>query len=332
MVNEFNSQNDYRDKVVRIVDFLKKYSSKNSASMLLNFGDSNYNAIFARENFSKMLWAAIPFINGGGYNIDVEDIYRFGTINGTNPLSSEYWGDYNGLDRKFNVMVPVACGLLMNSDIIFNFFTQSERQNISNWLYNINCCKCNVNDEQFFVIIVNSALRFLGRTYDKNKLEKAFEAVEKMYINNGWYGTKGNKNYNITLTLQFYSLIYAKTMMDYDENRCKTYLKRAEQLLVELYKSGALLRCKWDVILLSFCSACLYAGVMVDNLNIVNIINKIKTSMAEYTKTVVEIFKNYINNSKDIEYYYNTNNFLTWYMKAFLVLALPNDHKFWKAS
>ena len=56
MVNEFNSQNDYRDKVVQIVDFLKKYSSKNSASMLLNFGDSNYNAIFARENFSKTLW------------------------------------------------------------------------------------------------------------------------------------------------------------------------------------------------------------------------------------------------------------------------------------
>lgn len=332
MKNSLSSQNDYRNIVVGIVDFLKPYSSKTNAGVLINADNSYYNDIIARDSFSKMLWAAIPFIKGGGYNIDVEDIYRLGTINGTNPASVEYWGEYNNKAISVNVMTPVACGLLMNSENIFNLFNQSERQNIVNWLYSINSCKCQINDEQFFVILVNSALKFLGRQYDADKLQQAFNNVESMYLGNGWYGLNGNKNYNATLSIQFYSLIYAKTMMGYDEKRCKTYLNRADELLAELYKNGFLLKYKWDIALLSFCSACLYADVRTGDLMVMNIINIMKSYMADYSKTVADIFKNYLNKKKDIKYYRNTNDFLTWYMKAFLVLALPKEHKFWLAG
>lgn len=329
MANALNSKDDYRNMVIDIMDFVKPYCSEGHSRIIINNGNSNYDDIAAIEIFSKLLWAATPFIKGGGHNSNVEDLYRLGIINGTNPNSAEYWSKSNDIKHIHNNMATVAYSLLMNYDIIMDLFTKNERQDIVNWIFNINGYNCGMNEEQFFIIFVNSALRLLGRRYDVDKLNSAFDAVEKMYIGNGWYGLKGVKNYRTTLSIQFYSLIYAKTMENYDEFRCKMYIKRAKELLVELYNNKILFHIERDIALTSFCSACIYADINATDMNIMNIIKK---SMIEHNEQVMNLFFKYQYGNDNTSYDININDFMAWHMKAFLILTLSEEHKFWRAS
>ncbi|MDO4300750.1 MAG: DUF2264 domain-containing protein [Clostridia bacterium] len=329
MTNVLNSKNDYRSIVTDIMDFIKPYCSEGHSRIVMDKGNDNYNDIAARDFFLKMMWAAVPFIKGGGHDSNIEDLYRLGTINGTNPNSAEYWSIGSDIKHISNEMATVAYGLLMNSDIVMDLFTKNERQDIVNWLYNINFCSCDMNEEQFFIIFVNSALKLLGRPYDINKLNSAFDSVEKMYIGNGWYGLNGVKNYKTTLSIQFYSLIYAKTMEGYDEFRCRIYMKRAKELLAELYSNKILFHIERDIALTSFCSACIYADINVTNINIMSII---KRSMISHNEQVMDLFLRYHYCNDNSSYDINFSDFLTWFMKAFLTLTLPEEHKFWSAG
>ncbi len=332
MVNSLNSKNDYRNVVINIMDFLKPYCSNGNTRIFMDKTNSKYNDAAAREGFSKMLWAAVPFINGGGHNINIEDLYRIGTINGTDPASKEYWGIDDDSSGQLSVMAPVACGLLMNAGNILYIFNQNERQNIVKWLYNINGCRCCRNEEQPLVILVNSALKLLGRQYDRERLQTAFDIVEKMYIGNGWYGVNGTKKYNTTLNIQFHSLIYAKTMMGYDEKRCSVYIDRAGRLLSELCKNRYIAQNGGSIALLSFFSACIYADVDIGSLNYTGVMTGMKKAMADYSSKAEKIFSNYFDEKRDVTYHTNADDFITWYMKAFLVLALPQEHRFWRAG
>lgn len=323
MLNRFKIKNDYKNAVIDIVDFLSPYCSEEN---IKNTGDNK--DLTAREIFSKMLWAISPFINCENSNRDIEDLYRMGIINGTNPNGKGYWGISSDFNNEFDVMAPVVCGLLMNSDIILYLFTKNERQDIVNWLYNINFYKGNVDEKQFLVILVNSALKLFGRNYDKIMLNRAFDTIENMYIGGGWYGIKGKADYMATLSIQFYSLIYAKTMADYDEKRCIVYTKRAEELIRELYDKKLLLKNKKNIAILGFCSACFYRGI---NTNDINIINIMKNAMEYYSNLIIKTFAKISKSSVDSIINAKNGDFITWYMKTFLVLTLPQEHKFWTA-
>lgn len=332
MISDNSSKNDYRNAVIDIIDFLKPYCSKGSTRILVNVKNSQYDDAAAREGFSKILWAVIPFIKGGGKDVNIEELYRMGTVNGTNPSSNEYWGKCRDFDRRFQEMAPIACGLLMNPDIIFYLFSKKERQDIVDWLYNINLYKCGEGADQFLVILVNSALRLLGRPYDKNKLGAAFDYIEKMYIGDGWYGFNGIRNFNVTLTIQYYSLIYAKTMMDYDGIKCNEYINRAELFLKDLYKNKLFIKNSENIGIFGFCAACFYAEIEIKSMDILRIM---KESITFYSSKINNWCYKYINaiscNSNSvINNYYS--NYITWYMKIFMVLTLPNDHSFWKVS
>lgn len=313
------TKNDYRNVVVDIMKTVKPFCSNGNTRIFIGKADDKT----ARNGFSSMLWAAAPFIKGGGRNLNVEELYRRGTVNGTNPNSGEYWGSCGDFDHRFKEMAPIACGLLMNSNIISDMFSKEERQNIVNWLYNINLYKCGENAEQFFVILVNSALRLLGRPYDHNRLEAAFSHIERMYLGSGWYGfgVLGNIDYNLTMTIQFYSLIYAGTMFAYDEKRCAEYIKRANLLVRELRNCPV---DENDMSLLSFYSACLYAEV---NIYDVGIVKKVLNHCAEM---VFEKIDQYVKYGKVDSYDIDAGELLALYMKTFLVLTLPDNHSFWK--
>lgn len=317
------TKNDYRKIVVDIMGIVKPYCSDGSTRIIINKSDDGYDDVYAREGFSNMLWAAAPFIKGGGRDMNVEELYRRGTVNGTNPRSGEYWGRCGDFDHRFKEMAPIACGLLMNSEIISYMFSKEERQNIVNWLYNINLYKCGKNAEQFFVILVNSALRLLGRPYDHNRLEAAFNAIEKMYLGSGWYGIEGHTDYNLTMTIQFYSLIYAGTMSAYDERRCTEYIERANLLVRGLRNNRV---DKNDMPLLSFYAACLYAGVNIYDVGIV------KKALNHCAEMVLDKIDRYFKNDNEVDYSIDAGELLALYMKTFLVLTLPDNHDFWSVN
>lgn len=323
MTNDFISKNDYRNIVENIMDFIKPYCSEGHSRIFLNKEKLPCNDIAAREDFSNVLWAFVPFIKGGGNNVNIEELYRLGTINGTNPNSSEYWGICGNCDNISDVMASVACGILMTSDIIMDLFTKNERQDIVNWLFSVNYYSFGMDDRQFLTIIANSALKFLGRPYDSEKLKNAFNAVEALYIGNGWYGVKGKKDYNITMSMQFYSLIYAKIMAGYEAIRCEIYKKRAKKLISDLNNSSLLHNGTNDIALIGFCSACIFADVDIADTDVMNMIKK---AMPVYTEYLIDSYLNGNKGHND-----KVNRCLTWYMKAFLVLTLPEEHKFWNA-
>jgi hypothetical protein len=318
-----SSKNDYRKIVVDIMDMIQPYCSDGKTRIIIKNTGSVDDDIAAREGFSAMIWAAAPFIKGGGKDMNVEELYRRGTLNGTNPHSGEYWGRCGDFDHRFKEMVPIACGMLINSDSILDMFSKDERQNIVNWLYNINIYKCGENAEQFFVILVNSALKLFGRPYDSTKLEYAFNSIENMYIGSGWYGIDGKLDYNLTMTIHFYSLIYAGTMACYDEKRCSEYIKRANLLIRQLKNSELE---NEDINRLSFYSACLYADVNIYDMGIV------KKAINHCVESVFNKLKKYFKAGIQAKYSIDAGDLLALYMKTFLVLTLPDNHSFWRIT
>lgn len=304
MTKKFVTKEDCRDFFVSLVDNVKPHMDK---------------------GFSKILWGTIPYISGGGRNSDVLDLYIHSVIDGTNPYSDKYWSKKDNSVYVLTDMATIACGLLINSDIITDMFTKNERKNITDWIYNINNYKWEFDNMPCYVILVNSSLRRLGRPYDSTKLDNGLKAVENMYIGKGFYGMYGVKDLNMTLMLQFYSLIYAKTMTEYDAARCRIYIKRATELLSELEGGIYSGYDKNYIMLMAFYSACLYAGIDIKNINI------LKSVMQHYNDMISRNIVCRKDNNGDIIYNNNEYNFFMWYMKTFFVLSLPDKHNFWAA-
>ncbi len=80
-------------------------------------------------------------------------------------------------------------------------------------------------------MLVNVALKKVGRKYSQEQLDKDIARIDEFYLGNGWYidGLHGQKDYYIGFAFHFYGLIYAVAMEDDDKERSDIYKERATE-------------------------------------------------------------------------------------------------------
>lgn len=341
---KLESKQDFRNWMFQVLDPLKPLYSEGCAR--LHLGDSGVTypkTSIEMEAFSRPLWALVPFWLGGGSGF--EDIYQKGLLNGTDAAHPEYWGGFGDYDQRFVEMAAIACSLIFTPEKTWGPLGEKGKENLANWLYGINehiIPDCNW---QFFMILVNVALKKLGCRYSEESLASGLTKIESYYIGEGWYrdGGSSQKDYYISFALHYYGLVYAVAMETEDPERCQRFKERAtlfaREFLYWFDENGAALpygrSLSYRFGEAAFWSAYIFAGLDDIPAGVVKgIISRHLNWWMEQKMfdrdgvlTIGYSYPNLIMAER-----YNAPGSPYWGMKTLLCLGLADDHPFWTAK
>lgn len=343
---QLHTKQDFRDWMFQVLNPLKPLYSEGCARLHLGDSGVTYPEVSTEmEAFSRPLWALVPFWMGGGDDRGFEEIYRKGLANGTNPRHLEYWGGFGDYDQRFVEMAAIAAGLIFAPEKVWEPLTEEEKENLAKWLYGINehiIPDCNW---QFFMILVNVALRKHGKNYEEEKLASGLKKIESYYLGNGWYrdGASSQKDYYISFAMHYYGLMYAVAMEGEEPERCGRFKERAEifarDFIYWFDENGAALPFGRSLSYRfgegAFWSAYVFAGLDGIPLPVVKGIlsRHLKWWMAQKmfdrdgVLTIGYSYPNLIMAER-----YNAPGSPYWGMKTLLCLGLPDEHPFWSVK
>ena len=189
---DFQTRERAEKVLLDVLNPLKPYYSESCARLYVGNTSTHYeNDTIPMESFARPLWGLVPFWAGGGSDPEFEEIYRKGLEAGPDPEHPDYWHTCRDYDQKFCEMAAIAFGMLFCPEKVWDPLSEKGKDNLTEWLWEINrheCCACNW---QFFSIITNVALCKRGRPYDKERLKEGLECIDAYYDAGGWYNSLG---------------------------------------------------------------------------------------------------------------------------------------------
>lgn len=297
------------------------------------------------EGFFRPLFGLVPLTAGGKDSVLWDD-YLQGIRQGTDPASDKYWGPVHGKDQKMVEMTVLGLALALVPEKVWEPLSEQERTNLQNWLDGVNdVVNCANNNWLFFPVLVNVGLKKVGAAYRQDIIEEALAGIEKCYLGDGWYkdGLTMQRDYYIAFAMHFYGLIYSKLMEKDDPERSKCYRERAELFAKEFIywfstEGDALPMGRsltYRFAMSAFWGALAYAGVEVLPWGVIKgiLLRNIRWWIKQPIWDVDEVLTvGYRYPNLKMAEFYNGSGSPAWAMKAFLVLALPQDHPFWLAK
>ena len=343
---QLSTKQDFQALMHLFLDPLKPYYSAGGARLHLGETGVTYGqAAIELEAFSRPLWALVPFWVGGGSDPEFEDIYRRGLAAGSDPENPEYWGECKDYDQCFVEMAAIACGLLNAPEKLWDPLSDAEKQNLARWLDQINHHQIPECNWQFFMILVNLALKKCGMPYDPENMVRGLARIDSYYSGDGWStdGASPQKDYYIPWAIQYYGVLYAKFAADTDPERAALYRSRAElfarQFIYWFDENGAALpygrsltyrfaqNCFW--------AACVWAGLEPFPLGVMKglIVRNFNWWLDQKMFDRDGILTiGYCYPQMYMAERYNAPGSPYWGMKSFILLALPDSHPFWSAE
>ena len=343
---QLSTKQDFQALMHLFFDPLKPYYSAGGARLHLGETGVTYGqAAIELEAFSRPLWALVPFWMGGGSDPEFEDIYRRGLAAGSDPENPEYWGECKDYDQCFVEMAAIACGLLNAPEKLWDPLSDAEKQNLARWLDQINHHQIPECNWQFFMILVNLALKKCGMPYDPENMARGLARIDSYYSGDGWStdGASPQKDYYIPWAIQYYGVLYSKFAADTDPERAALYRSRAElfaqQFIYWFDENGAALpygrsltyrfaqNCFW--------AACVWAGLEPFPLGVMKglIVRNFNWWLDQKMFDRDGILTiGYCYPQMYMAERYNAPGSPYWGMKSFILLALPDSHPFWSAE
>ncbi len=336
----------YEDMLLQMIEPLKFHFSEGKSRLKLGDFAAGYGQrVAGMEGFSRILWGLVPYWRGGGEDRSLLPIIREGLCNGTNPKHEEYWGDLQDKDQRMVEMAAISNGLLLIPELLWEPLSEKQRDNLANWLYQINLYSLAENNWQFFNTLTNLALKSLGRKYSQERMQEAIDKYESFYLGNGWYsdGKRPQKDYYSSFAIQYYCLLYAYYQADEEPQRAALYRERAkafaESFLYWFDEEGKALPFGRSLTYrfgeVAFYSAYIMTGV--EGLSLGALKGIVGRHLRFWMKQ--PIFDNggvltvgYHYPNLTVSEGYNSPCSPYWAFKAFAFLALPKEHPFWKVE
>jgi hypothetical protein len=344
--NPLRSRTDLQQAVRDLFTPLKKWFSTGCARVRLGYtGTSFPQSASELEGFARPLWGLVPLIAGDGDFTDLQ-LYHKGFVNGSNPQHSEYWGRAKDFDQILVEMAAIGLALAIAPKAFWEPLSQTARQNLVNWLEQINRVQVHDNNWLFFRVLVNLGLENVGAQADKKALNSALQRIEHFYLGDGWYadGLNMQRDYYISFAFHYYGLIYARLAQFSDPIRSQQFCERAvlfaQDYIHWFTANGAALpfgrSLSYRFAQGSFWGALAFANVenglpwgIIKGLTMrhlrwwaqQNIFNHDGTLSIGYAYPNLNIADEYISPSSPY-----------WALKIFLPLALQDSHPFWQAN
>lgn len=362
------SRDDFVNLMQEILMPLRPLYTTGKAGIVIGDTAAHYDGkAVLMEAFSRPLWALVPFWAGQSAAVRGEDpktpsdgdtaakmgsgsetwaeIVRAGLIHGTDPENEEYWGDCKPFDQRFVEMAAISYGILYAPEVVWEPLTESQKQNLVTYLNHINEYELPVCNWLMFAVLVNIALRSVGREYRPDMLERYLNDCETFYLGDGWYqdGDSGQKDYYVSFAIHFYNMIYADRCMAQDPERAKLLQERActfaKTFVTWFDEGGASLpygrSLTYRFSQVAFFSACVLTGLEPLPLPVMKglIVRHLEDWLQypifdrDHVLTIGFGYPNLVMAER-----YNAPGSPYWAMKTFAILALPEDHPFWKAE
>lgn len=350
---KLKTKNDVAVALLDTIRPLKKFYSEGGGWLQVGNIGVHYGEKSARmEGFTRVAWGLGPLWAGqDDLSPEVQkeaeewrELYLRGIINSTNPEHPEYWGKPFTFDQKLVEMAALVTGISLCPERLWEPLTQEQKDNVYNYLNHSNSCELHPNNWRYFRILVNMCFRVLGLPYDAKRLEDDRALIESCYMGEGWYydGRDSQIDYYIPFAMHFYSLIYAKFMEKEEPEHCAKLKERAVEFADDFVywfaKDGN--EIPYGRSLTYRFAHCCYFGAMglagiegknVDfgimrRLTLRNIENWLNRPIFD-NAGVMSVGYGYPNQFMTERY--NAAGSPYWAFKAFIMLALPNDHAFW---
>lgn len=343
---DFATREAAEKTLLEILNPLKPMYSANKARLYVGETSAHYeNDSIPMEAFARPLWGLIPFWAGGGSDPEFEEIYRRGLEAGPDPENEEYWHTCRDYDQKFCEMAAISFGILFCPDKFWASLSEKGKDNLIEWLWEINrheCCACNW---QFFKIMTNIAMYKVGRPYDRDGLKQGLDLIDAYYDAGGWYhdGNGGDKDYYNPFVMVTYGVVYAMFMEREDPERCRRFRERAlafgKDYIYWFSEDGPSFAygrsMTYRFAQVAYFSICVLGGIEVFPLPVMKgIISRHLTywlNLPIYDNSGV-LTIGYAYPNLQMSESYNAPGSPYWAMKAFFFLALPKDHPYWTAE
>ena len=345
-IADFSSKKAAEQALLDVLNPLKPFYSESGARIHVGVTSTHYeNDTIPMEAFARPLWGLVPFWTGGGSDAEFEELYRKGLEAGSDPSHPDYWHTCRDYDQKFCEMAAIAFGMLFCPEKVWEPLSERGKDNLVEWLWEINrheCCACNW---QFFSIMTNVALYKAGRPYDKKRLQEGLDCIDAYYDTGGWYndGNGGDKDYYNPFVMVTYGMVYARFMEKEDPERCRRFIERAltfgKDYIYWFSEDGSTFAygrsMTYRFAQAAYFSVCVLCGVEVFPLPV------LKGILARHLTHWLNlpIWDNadiltigYAYPNLQMSESYNAPGSPYWAMKAFMFLGLPEDHPFWAAE
>jgi hypothetical protein len=342
--NPLRSRDDVASSLIDILTPCEDALVLGGAGLFVGNGSAHYGPRGALlEGWSRLLWGIAP-LRAGGYSWKGETRHAKGLVEGTDPESENYWGDVKDFDQRMVEMAAISLSLLLCPQDYWEPLDKVQRENLATWLNMINTHEMSCNNWLFFRVLVNLALEQLGRKeFDPQGMEEALVRLEGMYAANGWYRDQVPfDNYN-PFAMQFYSLVYYAFKKDADKERCRRFAERvrlfAGQHIYFFDEEGAYVpygrSLTYRFAVVSFYSACAFAGLEVLPWGVMKGI-VLRNLRWWFRQPIFDrdgfLTVGFANPTMIFGEQYNAPGSPYWALKTYLVLALDENHPFWKSE
>lgn len=299
------------------------------------------NNIAGIEGFARILWGAGPALGSldGSWKAAMVD----GIRHGTNPNHPEFWGLIGERDQRMVEMPAIALALLYEDKWLWRQFDHKAQEHIITWLTQILDHKCADGNWQFFKVIVGTVIEKLGYPTDQSEIAAAFEKIEACYLGAGWYqdSWRGRQDYYNPFAFHYYGLLYSQLCPE--DPRSQKFQQRAlafaKDYLHFFSEDGANVPFGRSMIyrfaVSSFWVALIWADLLPEFMG--ELKGLITRNLQWWLKQ--DIFDpagmltlGYTYPQLTMTEPYNSSLSPYWCNKIFLLLALPEDHPFWKAA
>lgn len=352
MIRYHYTQRDFAGKaaaqasLLRLLEPLKPFYSQGGARVELGATSAHYeNDSIPMEAFARPLWGLVPFWAGGGSERSFEELYRRGFENGPDPEHPEYWHTCRDFDQKFCEMAAVSYGILFAPEKIWAPLSERGKNNLVEWLWEINrreCCACNW---QWFAILTNLALKSVGRPYSRERMDSGLQMMEDYYDGGGWYGdgAGGEKDYYNPFVMVSYGLLYAKFMDGEEPERCARFRERARAFArdyVYWFAGDGASIAYGRSMTYRFAQGAFFAVALLTGEEVLPL-PVMKGILTRHLAWWLNqpIYDNagvltigYAYPNLQMSESYNAPGSPYWALKSFAFLALPDDHPYWAAE
>jgi hypothetical protein len=341
--NQLRNKEDLRRCLCDLLSPLKKHAV--GGGLDLGSAAAHYSPRIAlMEGWSRTLWGIGPLIAGGGKYPEI-DLWLSILCDGVNPGSQRFWGMPVSRDQRMVEMAAIALSLIIAKETFWEGLDKTEQERLYVWLSAIQEQELPPTNWHFFRILVCLAFRELGLPVKEQAEEESFNIVESCYKDEGWYadGVDGAYDLYNPMGFHFYGLVYARLAGSWNPERAARYKERAKLFAPRFAQwfrdDGSVVpygrSLCYRFAAHSFFSACAFAGAEALPWGIMK---RIVLQGLRYWLSspildnggILSVGYGYPN--LIMADHYNSPGSPYWGLKAFLVLALNENHPFWQAE